>query len=54
MEEALTRAKATRPLGRIAEPNEIADAVVYLASNRASYITGAVVAMDGAVTPMVV
>ena len=54
MEEALTRAKATRPLGRIAEPGEIADAVVYLASNRASYITGAVVAMDGAVTPMVV
>jgi len=54
MEEAVTRAKATRPLGRIAEPSEIADAVVYLASNRASYITGAVVAMDGAVTPMVV
>jgi len=54
IEEALTRAKATRPLGRIAEPSEIADAVVYLASKRASYITGAVVAMDGAVTPMVV
>jgi NAD(P)-dependent dehydrogenase (short-subunit alcohol dehydrogenase family) len=54
IEEALTRAKATRPLGRIAEPTEIADAVVYLASNRASYITGAVVSMDGAVTPMVV
>jgi NAD(P)-dependent dehydrogenase (short-subunit alcohol dehydrogenase family) len=54
VEEALTRAKSTRPLGRIAEPSEIADAVVYLASNRASYITGAVVAMDGAVTPMVV
>ena len=53
-EEALTRAKATRPLGRIAEPSEIADAVVYLASKRASCITGAVVAMDGAVTPMVV
>lgn len=54
IEEALTKAKATRPLGRIAEPSEIADAVVYLASNRASYITGAVLAMDGAVTPMVV
>ena len=54
IEEALTRAKATRPLGRIAEPREIADAVVYLASNRASYITGAAVNMDGAVTPMVV
>ena len=43
-----------RTLRRTAEPSEIADAVVYLASNRASYITGAVVAMDGAVTPMVV
>ena len=54
IEEALTRAKAARPLGRIAEPSEIADAVVYLASNRASYITGAVVSPDWAVTPMVV
>ncbi len=54
IEEALTHAKATRPLGRIAEPGEIADAVVYLASARASYVTGALLAMDGAVTPMVV
>jgi NAD(P)-dependent dehydrogenase (short-subunit alcohol dehydrogenase family) len=54
IEEALTRAKATRPLGRIAELSEIADAVVCLASKRTSYITGAVVAMDGAVAPMVV
>ena len=54
IEEALTRAKATRPLRRIAEPGEIADAVVYLASARASYVTGALLAMDGAVTPMVV
>ena len=54
IDEAMTRAKATRPLGRIAEPREIADAVVYLASNRASYITGALVSKVGAVTPMVV
>ena len=54
MEEALTRAKANRPLGRKVEPSEVVDAVVYLASKRASYITGAVLAMDGAVTPMVV
>ena len=54
IEEALTRSKATSPLGRIAELSAIADGVVYLASNRTSYITGAMVAMDGSVTPMVV
>ena len=53
-EEAKARATARLPLGRMAEPREIADAVVFLASDRASYITGAILAMDGAVTPMVV
>jgi NAD(P)-dependent dehydrogenase (short-subunit alcohol dehydrogenase family) len=52
-DEALRRATARLPLGRIADPSEIADAVVFLASARASYITGAILAMDGAVTPMV-
>lgn len=35
------------PLGRIAEPEEIADVVVLLASNRASYMTGATVDVSG-------
>ncbi len=35
------------PMGRIADPSEIADAVVYLASPRASYVTGVVLAVDG-------
>ena len=34
-------------------PREIADSVVFLASSRASYVTGAVLAMDGALTPIV-
>lgn len=53
-EEALTRAKARLPLGRIATPEEVANAVLFLASAKASYISGAIVAMDGAVNPIVV
>jgi len=53
-DEVLALATQRLPLRRIAQPQEIADAVVFLASDRASYITGAIVAMDGAVTPMVV
>ena len=51
-DEAMERATSRLPLGRIAEPGEIANAVVFLASPRASYITGAVLAMDGAVVPI--
>ena len=53
-EEALRRATGRVPLGRLAEPDEIAAAVAFLASDRASYITGAILAMDGAATPIVV
>lgn len=38
------------PLGRTAEPSEIAEAIVFLASPQASYITGATVMVDGGYT----
>lgn len=37
------------PLKRLAQPKEIADLIVFLASERASYITGAVIQVDGGV-----
>jgi NAD(P)-dependent dehydrogenase (short-subunit alcohol dehydrogenase family) len=50
----LQQAEARMPLGRLAQPGEIAAAVLFLASPRASYISGAILSMDGAATPMVV
>jgi NAD(P)-dependent dehydrogenase (short-subunit alcohol dehydrogenase family) len=54
VEEALKRAEEAMPLGRMAQPEEIANMVVFLASDKASYVTGANVSMDGALFPVVV
>ena len=35
------------PLGRLATPDEIADAVLFIASDRARFITGQVLCVDG-------
>ena len=44
------RLMASHPLGRIAEPQEVADAVVWLCSDKSSYVTGVALAVDGGYT----
>lgn len=46
-ETALNQVKAMTPMGRLGKPEEIADAVVFLASPRASYVTGQVLGVNG-------
>jgi len=51
--ELLQRMQAKIPLGRLATPEEIAQVVLFLASTRASYVTGAIVPMDGGAHPVI-
>ena len=53
-DEVQRQAEKKLPLGRLAKPEEVAAAVLFLSSPRASYISGAILSMDGAATPMVV
>ena len=54
VDELHRRSEANIPLGRFAQPEEVANVAVFLASDRASYVTGAVLTMDGGSTPIVV
>lgn len=49
-DEMLLRLSAEVPLGRFADPNEIAEVVAFLASDRASFMTGAEILVDGGAT----
>jgi 3-oxoacyl-[acyl-carrier protein] reductase len=53
-EQALVNAGAGRPIGRMAEPAEIADVIVLLCSARASYVLGAAWSVDGGSVPVII
>lgn len=49
-DQVLNQFEAKHPLGRIAQPHEVAAAVVYLASADAQFITGVALPVDGGIT----
>ena len=46
-DEALAQQSVDVPLGRLGRPEEVGDAVVFLASARAAYLTGCMLSVDG-------
>jgi len=53
-EQALAAQREKVPLGRFAEPEEIADVIVFLSSQRASTVTGAAWSADGGAVPVII
>ena len=53
-EEALEAAAAGRPIGRLAEIDEVAGAIVFLCSGQASYTSGAAWSVDGGVVQIII
>jgi 2-keto-3-deoxy-L-fuconate dehydrogenase len=48
--ESFDAVRRRQPMGRLGEPEEIAEAIAYLASNRSAFVTGSVLVIDGGLT----
>jgi len=53
-DEVLAAVGSGRPLGRLAEPEEIASVIAFLCSPRSSYVTGAAWSADGGTVPIII
>ncbi|HWN72728.1 MAG TPA: SDR family oxidoreductase [Solirubrobacterales bacterium] len=53
-EEALAEAGSKRPIGRLAQAEEIASTIVFLCSKRASYVAGAAWSVDGGTVQVII
>jgi len=53
-EQALAEAGSKRPIGRLAQAEEIAAAIVFLCSERASYVSGAAWSVDGGTVQVII
>jgi NAD(P)-dependent dehydrogenase (short-subunit alcohol dehydrogenase family) len=53
-DQALAEAGSKRPIGRLAKPTEIAAAIVFLCSEKASYVSGAAWSVDGGTVQVII
>jgi NAD(P)-dependent dehydrogenase (short-subunit alcohol dehydrogenase family) len=53
VEEVLAQGQARVPLGRYADPKDVANVTLFLASEQAAYVTGVVIPMDGGAHPII-